>query len=307
MAVIDIKERREDRTADEVDGKPQSTASYLVITDSASDGPSAALYADMGTGGLAIPAAGEVDPDNGLLVCTNKTAKPSGNSGRHWIVTVTYKPVSHRIDKSAKPPLERPIEYSRNYRTWQEPYFRDASGTSEGDGLPVVNTAGEPFDNKPERQKGAMVIVIVRNEADDNASSDDGYSNSVNSAQITICGVTYGAEMCRMLPIQSKMMFEIVGQTEYLYHQKTYEIEIKTPNWDDEIPSYGFNWLDDDGQLYEIWSGGKRVTKQWPLDAEGLPMANAGDSPANVVRKPYKVVDWSGLQLPSTLPTVNEF
>lgn len=115
---------------------------------------------------------------------TGIDADPVSGSSNHFEVVVEYT----RPDPS-KPignPLNRPPEIIWSNSEATAPYFIDKSDPPK----PVVNSAGDPFDQFREREEGEMTITITVNEASHDAAAADAFSHTINAGNVTIDGTT---------------------------------------------------------------------------------------------------------------------
>src|SRR5207244_1309749 len=117
------------------------------------------------------------------------------------------------LDKQI-PPLSRPAEISWDYSDSTEDYFKDRTAPTA---LAVVNSAGEPFETNPQRERGDLFMVITRNEASHDAAADDTYSNTSNSDPVLIDGTLYGIGMLLCKPIKTAKVTETFQGSDITY------------------------------------------------------------------------------------------
>ena len=297
MSWISTKERFQDRAATHTQGVISESRSYLVKYSAQPTGASAALLA---TG---IPAYGDsITVGSTTCYCKNKSVKAIDGSAKEFIVSAVFESVSaENQGDEIEDPLDRPVEYSISAEEYSEPYYWDADGTF------VATSAGEAFDQQPQRDQSRTVISITRNEPATGTGAFSpvaaaALSNTLNNASITICGVTYSARKLRMKPITATLMREGV----YQYWSVKYTIILPSSDivtaWDHEIADQGYiaNYS---GTIVDILDPrGQRWPRPYPLDGSGAAKTAFTDDPAVLTFHPYAAADWSTLGLPATLP-----
>lgn len=257
------------------------------------DAPTTPVAAETAShGGNSIPDITDEHPDDPDRLVKSKSAKPDQESVRTvFTVEVNY---SSKVDGSSEDsvienPLDRPAVVEWDFDDDKEPYFIDRDDDPDGP-FPVVNSAGERFQEFLERDTGSITATITKNIG---ATAYDPvlaftYKHAVNSDGFTIDGVSIDAG-------QAKMKCHIAGavQTEngVSYKQVKTILQFR-PTWDDVVEDRGFNELDpaNDGKLKQIMKGAAPpapVDTPWPLNGEGAKLPNSTDAPATLTFVPY--------------------
>lgn len=324
MAIVSVKEKHERRRSSVKDGQRAHTRVFLVTTDNIQNGPAAALNAN--DGDMAIPQAGAEHPSGDGTTVNNIEAEPHQDSGIHFTVTVEYAGEEDEDSGGGGTPVGddptlSPVEISYAAAEATEPYFLDESPQPEEwnamtygpwQGRPVVNSAGEPFDNFLERDVSELVITIVSNEVNYNPNTMDLYSNSINVEPVLIDGVTFAPGTLKLSPMtatrQSWMNSD--GETD-TYYKVTKTLKARRQGWVDRMIDTGTNELDYQGDeppvivfgephevnlMPIINAAGLRVSKPWPLNGKGKKRPRPDEPPAILTFQPYRAADWSALR-----------
>lgn len=209
-----------------------------------------------------------------------------GEQDQHtYEVTVSYSSESGSVE-TIENPLARPTDYSYEDESVTEPYFRDT------DDAPVVNSAGDDFQDLPERERVVGNITITRNVATFNDATAQGYRDKINNADKTINGVTY---LARVLRIRSWTATGPHEENDVTFWTETIKIGKRVDTWDDFFEDRGLNELEG-GQPKPITDAdGQAIQLPYPLDGSGAKKANATDAPAIITRKPYAAVTFPSL------------
>ena len=194
----------------------------------------------------------------------------------------------------------RAARISSRPESFTEGYAIDAENTK------VVNTAGEVFDQLPERQAAIKGYVIKKYVSATVKGQIKAAWNTNNNAGITIDGDTWAADEGWL----ADYSFDPVdGSTLW---DATVVIKCKTGGWKDTPLNVGFreikvNQFDGIAKAHVIkkeWDEdeGRNVAcaKPWPLDAAGkAKSAVAGSAPLadSLVFYPYKQNAWTGVPL----------
>lgn len=302
MAIVSIKEQHQRRRSSIKDGKRSETRVFQVASDNATDGTALAVTATIMNGETvvaAVPTYGSGFPGIDALRATSIDAEPVQNSDRVFQVTVEYTP--NEIATSDTNPLTRPWEISWGSGEASEAYFLDCSTP---DKKPVVNSAGEPFEQFMERERGEMTITVTRNEATHDANAAEAFSHTTNKSVVTIDGTGYAPGTLKLSPIQATKQTEAISvngvpQT-VTYYRKTYTFKARRDGWDDKPLDVGLNEL-----VGSTIAGFKLkpivdvaampIKRPYPLDGQGKRKKNPTDKPEELTFKPYVAADWSPL------------
>ena len=196
-------------------------------------------------------------------------------------------------------PLNRPPEVTWNANESTCAYFLDHSDPPK----PVVNSAGEPFDNYLERETGELGIQITMNEAAFDAAASDELSHTINAGPVIIDQTTFAEGTLKLSPITATKVSELVeteGVTQkFTYYKKTYNLKARRDGWLDKPIDTGLN-----ERVGDLAIGFKLkpivdvtnapVKKPWPLNGGGK--KQSGDPtvpPVALEFKPYKPAAWS--------------
>lgn len=293
MAVVYVRELHTKRSSATRDGVTTHRRAWRVRTDDKNDGTAVALTADDGL--TAVDAYGATFAGCALV---DVEAKPEGDSLYDFVVEAEYSSATN-FTQQAVHPLSRPVEISYGSAESTAPYFLDES-TGEDGRKPVVNSAGDTFQNELQRECGEMTITITRNEAAHNADLADDYSHTINAAPVTIDGSTYAARTLKLSPIQAVKTTERFNGQDVTYYRKTYTLKRRRGGWDDKVLDTGLNVLTEDGRPQPILdAAGLPVRKPWPLNGAGVAKPLADDRPEELTFKPYKAQPIGTLNFPA--------
>ncbi len=269
MAVISINEIMEEGSRGatwDIDSGRKYQRKFRVITDSQFDGPVVvgtavgAKYGDQ----YAVPTNElEYDPN---AYCVGIDSQQDGNDGTMWIVTLTYGWYSATFAGGGKDqnPLEMPIEVSWSLRDHELVLDIDANG------VPVLNTAGDPYDPPLVIDDPRLCMTVVRNEPTFNLSYVLQYRNAVNSDPFAGFNPLY----CKVLNIASRSQWH---QDAGWYYQTTYDFEFLSPKVGDggngyrpQVLSQGMRAISAvSGKIYHITLKGVPVNQPMLLDQNG--------------------------------------
>lgn len=281
MSVIDVEPIKEDFNI--VDGTRTATRIYRVITDSLTDDAEVAIAA------AGVAAIGSPYRVGSNALCVGKHAT-RGEDQFTYEVTADYSSKQESQDLSIENPLARPTKYNYGGSNVSEPFFRDT------DDKPVVNAAGEDFADLPQRNRAEGTITITRNEATYNDVAMEGYKNKLNSAAVTINGVSYATGTLRMDTIGASGPNV---ENDITYWEVSYEVAKNIDGWNLKLENRGLNELDfGSGTLSPIPDkNGDPVVLPYPLDAGGAAAATPTTAPTQITFKPYKSTSYAGLSL----------
>lgn len=219
------------------------------------------------------------------------------NGTEQFTYTATVQYSSDRTQKEdaeyATDPINKPARVTINTVSVTERYFTDTAGNS------VVNSAGETFSELPERDAAEVVeFSIVKNVASRRTATLMGLRHTLNAASIIVDGVTIAAGKAKLEEISysdEQVVDNGAGGT-VSYYVETLKIVARS-SWDDVFDDRGLNELDG-GELKPILdTNGDPVVLPYPLDGSGGPQSSPTTAPAQITRKPYASVSWSGLIL----------
>ena len=297
MAVISVNEKHDRRRSSYRDGRKVHVRVFLVTTDDINDGTAVAMSADDGT--TRVPHYGQSYPGEPGMTVASIEADPWQGSGTHFEVVVEY--TSGEFIGPPGNPLDRPPEITWGNTEATAPYFIDRSNPPK----PVVNSAGDPFDQFLEREEGEMVITITINEETHDAADADTYSHTINPGPVLIDATTFAAKTLKLSPIQATKVTERVEENgavqTFTYYRRTYTLKARRQGWDDKPLDVGTNEkvgdLANGFKLRPIVDGTNLPVKRpYPLNGEGRRKPNPTDTPAELEFRPYELKDWAGLK-----------
>lgn len=294
MAWVEVYQQKE--TSSQRDGQIEHVEVWVCRTDApATDRSWGAISADDGT--TAVPAYGAEHPSGDNSFVVDKKAEKVKDGHDKYEVTVTYR--SLVLGAFEADPLDRPAEFEFGDSGQSETYAEDKTSPTP---VKAWATNGKPFDPPPQRDAGHMTIVVTKNFAAHDPSTDDLIKNTTNSSTVEIDGVTYGVGVLLLgLPTATKTR-EVINGTEHVYYRKKFTFKVNVEGWDQIGASRGYVdvdgieiWLDKDGNVVDPdptrrdrWP----VRESWPLDDNGYPMTNSDDEPATVALQPYAAASW---------------
>ncbi|MCE9553418.1 MAG: hypothetical protein K8T91_08595 [Planctomycetes bacterium] len=278
MAITSVKLVGQSSTSKrESGGARTAEETYLVKADAALSTVAAETAS---AGGVSIPAIGAGHTDDPERKVTNVSAEHKDGHPMICEVKVEYSTAEANADGSDKQenPLDRPPDIDWGGSDVTESYFRDTADN------PVVTSAGEPFENFLERERGERILTVTRNEAALDINLLEDYKHAVNSDQFVIDGVPIPAGMAKMGTATAKRSRE--NETDY--YAITYPIKLNKAGWKHKVDDRGFNEKDGD-TLKEIVKGTPpvKVDKPWPLNGSGGACATADALPYVLTFEPY--------------------
>lgn len=258
------------------EGVHTGSRTYQVdVTSETADDAQTVLTATDGT--TSIPAILDLFKAASTAKARSKKAERLNGDPYTYTVTVDYSSKGEDED-SLENPLAKPTQYAYSDESFQEPYFRDV------DGVAIVNSAGEPFANLPQRDRSNGIITITRNVTSFDDGAAEAKRNTINSAAETINGVQYAARTLRIKSINGSGPREENGISHWT---ETTTIAKKLDTWDHFLEDRGLNELDA-GELVSVKDKeGEPVVLPWPLDGTGAAKAASTDTPAQGTAKPY--------------------
>lgn len=323
MSAIRIDELHQFRRSSYSDGKIKHTRAFQVECSDPADGTATALVAatlsfatldnpdfedldDIEFGALVntpryrIPLAGGAYPLDWTCKVVSVDAEPVKDSDTVFVVTVQYESVGD--ESAALHPLSRPAKWTFQSNEWSEPYFLDCSEPA----LPVVNTAGDVFEQTAERERASLIITQTVNVEDYDPLAAAEIANTINRDPVTLDGRTYPPEVVKIsMPTATKQQEYFAGYPVDFY-EVTRQFKVRPEKWTDEYLSYGYNqlaWVPGPSgspildRIPIVDPAGAKVTRPWPLDDEGHAIPSPSGTPAVVERHPYRRADWSSLEL----------
>jgi len=263
---------------------------------------------------LRLPFPDEPHPETNDMIVTRRSAIPVvGEEGRVWDVTITYEGIG-----PYDPVTDLPrVKYGLNQYTLVADRAWQLTGEVYTQDLPILNSAGDPFDPPIQEQESRLHINIVMNFF--NATSGFlvsrvlEFQNSLNTATSVkrIAGVDVEPFQAKMLKIEPLPIIRsngvLDGKPQFqVSWQVTFDIEIMPSGktYEREILNAGYYYLPGGS------SGAKKTQFTKPTrDEESVPVSQpqllkANGDAATVDEANYlkyitaKPKDWEVLQLP---------
>jgi hypothetical protein len=302
MSVVSVKPLHERQRSQYRDSKFAYSLVWLVVCSEITDGSATALHAD------GIPVAGDVfiDVAGNVAALTSIDVDLHGNGDRQFEVLCEFDTtVGGDNDDN---PLDQPWGYNYTYQESTENYFIDRSDPNGDTGTankPVVNSAGDAFQQFMTRENGMLVITLTRNVSSYSPANLDQYKHTVNMAPVTIDGTSYATGTLKLSPITAtKNTVTLKNLTTVTYYAETLTFKARHEGWNQTVLDVGFHTLvgtkSNNTQSIQpiVDANGTPVTTPWPLDGTGHAKPNSTDTPANLTFSPYfAFLDWTPLSI----------
>lgn len=287
MAIVQVRENQLAYRVTRDDGGLRINTQYQVWATTGSTGADALLHTD-------VPQYGEAGAyglrvRNAVVDSTEIVAgaAPNGSSADYlFTVAVEYGvPTFQNRDVN---PLDRDAEIKWSGGDLVEAMVKDWDDTA------LKNSAGEMYDQLPERFIRSGDCTITKNESTNPASKIISYSRTTNTA--SIWGV--GVECALMGKIESTNVIEIVDGSELSYWRTTYPISFRNDDWKYKAVDIGFNYLSGGNLTPFKDNEGNRVTVPHLLNGSGATSTTPVVYPTGGFRQ-YQRTNWALLGLPN--------
>ena len=276
-------------------GESTATRYYTATSDTATTTWAAEAASD---GTTTIPVTGELLPGDALgRQCKTVEARAENDSfNKVFTIQCDY---SNALQTS---PLDQPARISWDFDDATQKYFfdNDPSPPSGGPGKPVVNSAGESFEDLLERETGSIRATVKKYIAANayDAGQAVAFKDSVCSDSFTIDNVNISAGQGKMKALTAgEVQTMMVNGVQVQYRERTMTLQFRN-SWKDLVDDRGFNEADtnNSGKLKEIVKGTPptKTDKPWPLDGNGGAKPNVTDTPAQLTFYPYTPRSFSG-------------
>lgn len=175
------------------------------------------------------------------------------------------------------------------------------------DNVPVINSAGDPFDSLPQKVVFAPHITIVRRES---AFPNISLNGTVNSDEETILGVSFAKHCARLKILVNQVAaekpyevtYEIIGMTNIAPAEGYSTGVFEDWGWDIPMVECGYQFYDENGVLCKFTitdaNGVEReVSGPQLLDFDGNDARGRNPHIKRIV--PYMEASWSSLNFPT--------
>lgn len=248
-----------------------------------------------------------------------KRLTPTGTDNRKiWNVTGQYEQLSGSVGRTANPLEEPPVVL---WGTSKEEAPIVSAYNEEGERkVPVVNSAGQPFDPPLTEPRNRLVATIRYNSENFNAEAANEFLEAVNDAPTIIGRVRVEERMAKIIEFTGEPQ-EFEGTN---YSTITIKVELNTnvtlavvddetvivaQGWDREVLDQGLFELKD-GALPEDpklivrmrTDDGEEVTEPLKLDGEGKKLDPQNADPVFLTFRTNKKKSFVGLNLEVTEP-----
>lgn len=257
-----------------------------------------------------IPARGDAHPSFAGAKCSTRTPSSMG-TGYEWTVDVEYEYLSP-TDEGNKPPtsptkvaatpVDEPWEVSQDYQEVEVVATSLNEVASPGAAIgtaanPSINTAGDSFSDPVTEPIWCQVLTLEKNLASGaiSPSTAESYQGSVNSAAVTVAGISIGVRCGWMRRCAVQKRYYGDDSTQYWRLRVEIVIYPSSITTDIAVLQRGYNQLVSEALTPIYDAGGTPIRVPALLDADGAETAT-----------PYwryfarsKRVAWSGLSLPT--------
>ncbi|HUU97755.1 MAG TPA: hypothetical protein VM487_18625 [Phycisphaerae bacterium] len=206
------------------------TTRYRVTSNSATEATADILTASFG--GVSVPSYGDAHAADASAFVTKvgPATLISDSDFKKWELSVVYD--DGEQERPANP-LNDPVSISWGHKFITEVVAMDV------DGAPIDNSAGEPFDPPLEQEVAVLTLRVRRNESTFNPALAHAYTNTVNSDNATIAGLSISARQGKVANISG----ESDERNGVDYFAVTYELEFREGRWDRDVLDVGFHYL----------------------------------------------------------------
>lgn len=289
MGIVSVAEKADGTRSGAIDKSWARTYTRQFVVETS--GPAVGPLAVRSASGIPQPGTfytnglAESDPDYewdaGAFVTSVEASMDSGSGGIQWTVTVNYGPYDAN-------------EFSGDPTTWKIKVTIGGEHTEkvlyfDQDGVPVRNSAGDPFDPPFALDDSRSTLTVTRNEL---VSTFD-----LTLAELMRDGINQNAwngfdahtVKCGIITT-SDPQYDSFNQR--WYYTVTYPYTINRDGWKVKLLDAGCNELNEaEDAAIPIMNGGQQVSDPVPLDGTGhrLPV---GETPVTLEFNGYKVVDY---------------
>ena len=266
-------------------GDRNHTRWYKVTTDTNED---EYTVLSASADGVAIPALSAAHPSDTEARVSNIKSSATDNSFTQWLVRVDYSTTQSNVIPNADP-ADDPADVTWGTHSITEVVRADINGS------PIENAAGVQYDPLPERERHFPAVLIERYESSFDPADPLAYIDRVNSAQVTIAGLTANAGKAKLTRYEGKPE-RIRNST---YYKVLYEILFvdDADRWKVELLNNGLYSLES-GDLTRITDvDQKDVVEPQNLTAAGAYVA--GTAPNYLTFEIAPTANFAALSLPT--------
>lgn len=259
---------------------------FRVVSDDEKDGPITIGYAT----GISIGdeyesfETGETDP---LALCTDVDAVQTDESSLIWIVTARYEnetaapqqtPTQNQQPGSGGDP-DDPTQWAPKLAwTYGEVQLamRKALSPAGVPSVPVVNSAGYPFDPPPMQRHKYLILTHTRIEDYHSTFDQQDYAGAINAG-------AWNARAALTVALEDWQVEDIyIGQTKFYRHTRVFHFcPPALEDWYLRLLDAGTRTGDGDPILDPITRD--PVTRDWPMDGAGTDLSPADIAAGNHV------------------------
>jgi hypothetical protein len=279
----------EDTLTEDKDGRAKAKVVLYAEADDAFVESDAALAADDGT--QAVPARRESYSAGRprCRVIEREVTRVNKACPNQFVITVSYEDPTDGSDTATL--LSLPADIKQSYEQLLEPYTLDAEGT------PCTNTAGQPFDQFPERPSKVKVYQIKKYVTATGKSNIEAAANTNNASAKSIDGTSHPTDTLVLCDPTFDEVEDEDGVGTGVY-EANYTIKHNPNKWIDEPLNVGYQELVG-GDVEDILGGdNKPVQRPWPLETDGS--AKATNTPSDfdtLTLYPFPQHAWTGVPL----------
>ncbi len=285
---------KSDQIAEDKLGRAKGERVYYVQSDVYVEADEALTAA---AGGNSIPPRGAAYSEN-RIACMVSNRAVTRNSPTQFEVRVSYEDPTDGSTFANL--LAKAASITVSHETGMEEYTVDANTPAAH----VLNTAGEPFDRGPERQRAIRVYTIKKYVTAATKAAILAAFASNNASPITLDGQTFDTDE---LLLAEATFNTVEGQT---CLEANLVIKYRPGGWSDVLASFGYSWVEGTPIRININTGAlmnqntdpkdplaTRPDKPWALSQAGNPLLKPWDESLIGVKTfwPYPRASWTGV------------
>ena len=206
--------------------------------------------------------------------------------GLSWVVTCSYGP--YEALTFPQNPLSWPLKVTWGGKTVEKLVLYDQAGN------PILNSAGDPFDEPITIDDSRSSLTVVRNEsaATFSLSTCETYRDTLN----LLAWNAFALKTVKLGTISAgELQFD--SNTQTWYYAVTYPFEINRDGWQRKLLDRGFAYLDGSNKLRRlVGPDGQAPGEPTLLDGTGHQLAH-GATPVFISSDVYPAVDWTPLAI----------